>query len=80
MKIIKMKRFWIVEGAGGILVPLNENELMIDLIKVLNLPVIIVARSGLGTINHTLLTIETLAKSRFRNFRHSYERRAECGK
>lgn len=53
-------KFWIVEGAGGILVPLNENELMIDLIKALNLPVIIVSRSGLGTINHTLLTIEVL--------------------
>ncbi len=53
-------KFWIVEGAGGILVPLNENELMVDLIKALNLPVFIVARSGLGTINHTLLTIETL--------------------
>ena len=54
------KRFFIVEGAGGILVPLNESQLMIDLIKALKLPVIIVARSGLGTINHTCLTIETL--------------------
>ncbi|MGI8542896.1 MAG: dethiobiotin synthase [Aridibacter sp.] len=53
-------KFWIVEGAGGVLVPLNENELMIDLIKALNLPVVIVSRSGLGTINHTLLTIEVL--------------------
>lgn len=56
----KDDKFYIVEGAGGILVPLNEKELMIDLIKKLNLPVIIVARSGLGTINHTLLTIEIL--------------------
>ncbi|MDQ3635713.1 MAG: dethiobiotin synthase [Acidobacteriota bacterium] len=53
-------KFWIVEGAGGVLVPLNENELMIDLIRALNLPVVIVSRSGLGTINHTLLTIEVL--------------------
>ncbi len=53
-------KFWIVEGAGGILVPLNENDLMIDLMKALKLPVIIASRSGLGTINHTLLTIETL--------------------
>lgn len=53
-------RFWIVEGAGGALVPLNENELMIELMKALNLPVLIVSRSSLGTINHTLLTIETL--------------------
>lgn len=52
--------FWIVEGAGGVLVPLNDNELMIDLIEALDLPVIIAARSGLGTINHTLSTLEVL--------------------
>ena len=51
---------WIVEGAGGVLVPLNERELMIDLMTVLGLPVVVVARSGLGTINHTLLTVEAL--------------------
>jgi len=51
---------WIVEGAGGVLVPLNEHDLMIDLIMVLGLPVVIAARSGLGTINHTLLTVEAL--------------------
>lgn len=51
---------WIVEGAGGVLVPLNERDLMIDLMSVLGLPVVIAARSGLGTINHTLLTIEAL--------------------
>jgi dethiobiotin synthase len=58
----KDEKFRIVEGAGGVLVPLNENELMIDLIKTLGLPVLIAARSGLGTINHTLLTIEALRK------------------
>ncbi len=51
---------WIVEGAGGVLVPLNDHELMIDLMTMLALPVVIVARSGLGTINHTLLTIDAL--------------------
>jgi dethiobiotin synthetase len=51
---------WIVEGAGGVLVPLNERELMVDLIAVLGLPVVIASRSGLGTINHTLLTVEAL--------------------
>lgn len=55
--------FWIIEGAGGTLVPLNEKDLIIDLIEKLNLPVIIAARTALGTINHTLLTIEAL-KSR----------------
>jgi dethiobiotin synthase len=54
------ERFWIVEGAGGVFVPLNETELMIDLIKALDLPVLIVARAALGTINHTLLTLEAL--------------------
>lgn len=48
----------IVEGAGGIMVPVYRKYLFLDLIKDLNLPVIIVARPGLGTINHTLLTIE----------------------
>ena len=51
---------WIVEGAGGVLVPLNERELMIDFMTVLGLPVVVAARSGLGTINHTLLTLEAL--------------------
>jgi dethiobiotin synthase len=51
---------WIVEGAGGVLVPLNQSELMVDLIGQLGLPVLIVSRSALGTINHTLLTLEGL--------------------
>ncbi|HEY9731680.1 MAG TPA: dethiobiotin synthase [Drouetiella sp.] len=50
----------IVEGAGGLLVPINERDLIIDLIDYLRLPVIIVALSGLGTINHTLLSISAL--------------------
>lgn len=50
----------IVEGAGGTLVPLNDNALMIDLMQHLALPVLVVARSGLGTINHTLLTLRQL--------------------
>jgi dethiobiotin synthetase len=53
---------WIVEGAGGVLVPLNERDLLIDLIGGLKLSVLIVARRGLGTINHTLLTIEALSR------------------
>jgi dethiobiotin synthetase len=51
---------WIVEGAGGVLVPVNEIELMIDLMVSLALPVVIVARTTLGTINHTLLSVEAL--------------------
>jgi dethiobiotin synthetase len=51
---------WIVEGAGGLLVPLNERDLMADLMQALALPVIVVTRTALGTINHTLLTLEAL--------------------
>jgi dethiobiotin synthetase len=51
---------WIVEGAGGALVPLNSRDLMIDLMRALTLPVLVVSRSSLGTINHTLLTLEAL--------------------
>ncbi|MBW4515245.1 MAG: dethiobiotin synthase [Timaviella obliquedivisa GSE-PSE-MK23-08B] len=50
----------IVEGAGGLMVPLNDQDLMIDLIRSLNLPVCLVTRSTLGTINHTLMSIATL--------------------
>ncbi len=55
---------WIVEGAGGVLVPLNEADLIIDLIRELGLAAVIAARSSLGTINHTLLTVEAL-RARF---------------
>ena len=51
---------WIVEGAGGVLVPLNDSSLMADLMVRMGLPVLIVARTALGTINHTLLTLEAL--------------------
>jgi dethiobiotin synthase len=51
---------WIVEGAGGLLVPVNEKQTMVDWMAHLALPVLVVARSGLGTINHTLLTLEAL--------------------
>jgi dethiobiotin synthetase len=46
----------LVEGAGGVAVPLTEDALLVDLISELGIPVLIVARSSLGTINHTLLT------------------------
>jgi len=50
----------VVEGAGGLLVPLNQRETMLDLAICLDLPIILVARSGLGTINHTLLSLAAL--------------------
>jgi len=57
---------WVVEGAGGVLVPINERETMADLIAALDLPVLIAARSTLGTINHTLMTIEVLRRRMLR--------------
>lgn len=50
----------IVEGAGGLMVPICDDMLMIDLIAALHLPVILVTRGELGTINHTLLSLEAL--------------------
>ena len=55
---------WVVEGAGGVLVPINESESMIDLMAALGMPVLITARSSLGTINHTLLTLEAVRRRR----------------
>jgi len=48
----------LIETAGGLMVPLNREVLQIDQYKRWNLPVILCARSGLGTINHTLLTLQ----------------------
>jgi dethiobiotin synthetase len=50
----------IAEGAGGIFVPINDSELMLDLVRHLGFPNLIAARSALGTINHTLLTVRAL--------------------
>lgn len=52
----------VIETAGGLMVPLNRSYLQIDLLEQWNLPVILVARSGLGTLNHTLLSLEALKK------------------
>jgi malonyl-CoA O-methyltransferase len=54
----------VVEGAGGLLVPLNDRALIADLIARLGLPAVLVARSTLGTINHTLLSLEALRARR----------------
>ncbi len=50
----------VVEGAGGVFVPLNDQEFMSDLMIHLNLPVVIVARFYIGAINHTIMTIQSL--------------------
>jgi len=50
----------IIEGAGGLMVPLNEKDLMIDLIEKLDAEVVLVSKNYLGSINHTLLSAELL--------------------
>jgi len=57
-------RPWIVEGAGGALVPVNEHQTMIDVMRRIGLPVLIASRTALGTINHTLLTLMALRCAR----------------
>ncbi|MFH1877763.1 MAG: dethiobiotin synthase [Candidatus Omnitrophota bacterium] len=52
----------IVEGSGGALVPVNSNNLLIDITARLELPVLIIAENKLGAINHTLLTVESLRR------------------
>lgn len=59
-RVQKEGGFPVVEGAGGLLVPLNDRETMLDLMQALDLPVILVARPGLGTLNHTLLSAHAL--------------------
>ena len=56
-------RKWIVEGAGGVMVPLNEHDMMRDLMRQIGFPVIVAARTALGTINHTLLTLAALREA-----------------
>jgi dethiobiotin synthetase len=55
-------RTLVVEGAGGLMVPLTEELFVIDLAHELELPLILVARSTLGTINHTLLSLEAIRR------------------
>src|SRR6267378_6895679 len=50
----------IIEGAGGLLVPLNETDLMVDFFETLDAPIILVSQHYLGSINHTLLSVEAL--------------------
>jgi dethiobiotin synthase len=54
----------VVEGAGGVLAPINRHQFMTDLMQRLGLPVILAARSTLGTINHTVLSLQCLRSSR----------------
>ena len=53
----------IIEGAGGIMVPLNAHNMVLDLIVALKIPVLLVSSNILGTINHTLLSLEQLRRT-----------------
>ena len=55
-------RWLIVEGAGGLLVPINRSTLQIDLFARWQAPIVLCARTALGTINHSLLSIEALKR------------------
>ena len=57
-KMPTKKRNLIIEGPGGLMVPLNRHQFVTDLIQALNIPVILVSRNYLGSINHSLLTSE----------------------
>ncbi|MDO8525833.1 MAG: dethiobiotin synthase [Candidatus Omnitrophota bacterium] len=59
-RLAKKNDIVIVEGTGGLMVPLTRTKLFIDVIKELNIPVLLVAANRLGAINHTLLSIEAL--------------------
>jgi dethiobiotin synthetase len=60
---INPNRLTIVEGAGGLMAPLCENFLVLDLIRELKFPCLIVCRTALGSVNHTLLTITCLRRA-----------------
>jgi len=61
-KLCSKYDFLVVEGAGGVQVPITEKYFVSDMIKNFGLPVILVARPALGTINHTLLAMEKLER------------------
>jgi dethiobiotin synthetase len=62
-QICQKSDFVIVEGIGGIKVPITDKFDVLSLAKAFNLPVVVVAKSKLGTINHTLLTIDAIGRS-----------------
>lgn len=59
-EIPKTENTLLIEGAGGLFVPLNHENCIVDLIKKLDIPVILVSKNYLGSINHTLLSINAL--------------------
>ncbi len=65
-QIPKTQNYLIIEGAGGLMVPLNDKEFIIDLIEKLNVPVALVVKNYLGCINHTLLSVLVLNQKKIK--------------
>lgn len=63
VKLPKSDKVIVVEGAGGVMVPLNLTETYLDLMVKLNLPVVLVTRHYLGSINHTMLSWKVLKEA-----------------
>ena len=65
-KLLRKKKYdyLVVEGCGGLLVPITDDFFVVDLIKTLRAETVLVSRSGLGAINHTLLSLEALRQRR----------------
>jgi len=61
--VARSSQLMLVEGVGGIMVPLDDRHTVLDMARWLRFPVVIVARPGLGTINHTLLTLAALREA-----------------
>ena len=62
LSLPSIERPLIIEGAGGLMVPLTRRELQIDLLNRWKIPVVLCARTALGTLNHTLLSLEALQR------------------
>jgi dethiobiotin synthetase len=59
-ELAKRHALLLIEGAGGLLVPLGTNYCLLDLMQELGYPVLLVCRAGLGTVNHTLMSLELI--------------------
>jgi dethiobiotin synthetase len=69
LKVLKKKyEILIVEGCGGLLVPLSDHFFVIDLIRRIKSEAVLVSRSGLGAINHSLLSVEALSRRKIKPF------------
>ena len=75
LKVDKIDYPIVIEGAGGLQVPIDEKILMSDLINHFNLPTILVSRTQLGTINHTLMSIDIIKKKKNKFSRYNIFRR-----